>query len=277
MFYCVNNTTNTFTRNSKPEMSVKYIPETYWDGVAKHINLRKGRNLVAGDDEPYYRYKRNKFLGLLNSIDFRGKKLLEVGQGPGGNLLEISKYAPGELYGTDISGEMIALARRNTAGTGIMIEKTNGTNLEFKDRYFDIVMTVTVLQHITDEAALEMLLKEMCRVSASEIYIFEGIERKRKESMSNTGRTVNEYKRHFFNNGFELQRVRFAYIHTSYVACGAARKLFNSRSRNEAQEVSRLSAAVQKIILPVTRQLDKIFRKKRDLAMLHFKRTKPAS
>ena len=43
----------------------EYHPEPYWSDVAKRIKARKGKNVIAGDDEPYYRYKRERFLDLL--------------------------------------------------------------------------------------------------------------------------------------------------------------------------------------------------------------------
>jgi 2-polyprenyl-3-methyl-5-hydroxy-6-metoxy-1,4-benzoquinol methylase len=257
-------------------MPSTYIPELYWDEVARQINRREGANLVAGDDEPYYRYKRNKFLELLHSIDFAGKKILEVGSGPGGNLIEIYKQNPAELYGADISDEMITLAKKNTVNSGINILKINGSELPFDDRHFDIVITATVLQHITDEKVVQTLIKNMCRATESDIYIFERIEQKRMEAATNTGRTVNEYTAIFAANGFFLQTTRYAHIHISYAVCGMARKIFNRGSRREAERVSRFSAGVQKAILPVTKQLDKLFRQKRDLAMLHFKRISTA-
>lgn len=76
------------------------------------IKFRKeSDNVIAGDDEPYYRYKREKFLGLLNEIEFTNKKVLEIGCGPGGNLLEIHSHKPNKLVGVDISNQMVELAK----------------------------------------------------------------------------------------------------------------------------------------------------------------------
>lgn len=253
----------------------QYIPESYWDEVAKQINLRKTKSLVAGDDEPYYRYKRGKFLQLLNSIKFKGKKVLEVGSGPGGNLLEIHKQQPAILHGVDISAAMLKLSENTAGKRNIQVLKTNGSELPFTTGYFDIVVTATALQHITDENMLGILIKNMCRVTEADIYIFERIERKRMTTASNTGRTVTEYAAYFTGNNFYLQDIRFSYLHISYTACGIIRKIFNRKNRKEGETGSRLSAIIQQIILPVTKKLDTIFKLKRDLAMLHFKRTEP--
>ena len=57
-------------------MSKKYHPEEYWTEVADRIASRKDENVIAGDDEPYYRYKRKKFLNLLHQVPFKGKTVL---------------------------------------------------------------------------------------------------------------------------------------------------------------------------------------------------------
>ena len=39
-----------------------YNPETYWSRVGQEIEKRAGDNVIAGDNNPYYAYKRSKFL-----------------------------------------------------------------------------------------------------------------------------------------------------------------------------------------------------------------------
>ena len=90
-----------------------YHPEPYWSDVARRIKARKGKNVIAGDDEPYYRYKRERFLSLLHEIDFKDKTVLEIGSGPGGNLKSLLSLSPRKLTGVDISPEMIELAKSN--------------------------------------------------------------------------------------------------------------------------------------------------------------------
>src|SRR5690625_7961715 len=88
-------------------MKKKYHQEKYWTEVAKRIREREdGHSIIAGDDEPYYRYKRERFLNLLDSIDVAGKSVLAIGSGPGGKLLELFRQKPSKLAGENISEEM---------------------------------------------------------------------------------------------------------------------------------------------------------------------------
>src|SRR5690242_10775690 len=112
-------------------MEKNYNPENYWDNVAQHIAGRRGQNIIAGDDEPYYRYKRQLFLNWLDKIDFRGKSVLEIGSGPGGNLHYLADKNCKEIVGADISSGMIEIAKKHLAGKHIMLFKIDGVSLPF--------------------------------------------------------------------------------------------------------------------------------------------------
>ncbi|HEY0067796.1 MAG TPA: class I SAM-dependent methyltransferase [Flavisolibacter sp.] len=252
---------------------MSYHPETYWNEVAQRVASRGKGNIIAGDDEPYYRYKRKKFLELLHAIPFTGKTVLELGPGPGGNLLEIWKHNPRELCGADISGEMITLARRNLPAE-IMLYRIEDDVLSFGADHFDIVLTSTVLQHTTDAAMLEKTIAEMCRVGRSDIYIFERIEKKIKGDELCLGRPAGFYAELFLEHGFKLVRTEFLRVQASYLVSGAIRKIFSRKSRREGEKNSSLALLLQKISLPFTSVLDRLTRADRDLAMLHFQKNK---
>ena len=112
--------------------STNYHPKPYWSEVAKRIKDRQGNNVVAGDDSPFYRYKRAKLENWLSEIDFKSKKVLELGSGPGGNLEKVWEKNPQKLVGADISGEMIALAKERLANPEISLVEIDGENLPFK-------------------------------------------------------------------------------------------------------------------------------------------------
>jgi ubiquinone/menaquinone biosynthesis C-methylase UbiE len=250
-----------------------YNPETYWSDVANKIEDRRegDGNFIAGDNEPFYEYKRKKFLSLFHQINFTNNRVLEIGCGPGGNLLEVLSKKPLKLTGVDISSSMINLARKAVPNSVELI-KTNGTVLPIADKQFDIVYSVTVVQHNTDEEMAKSLLAEMARVSADKVYLFEWIESIDKGDELNRGRTVKTYQNYMSTSGFELEKVEFININISYYVCGAIRKLFNKTSRLEGEPNSKLSLILQSLTLPITKVLDKLFPAKRDLGMLIFKR-----
>ncbi len=249
-----------------------YHPDSYWTEVATKISQRDSKNYLAGDDEPYYRYKRKQFLALLKEIDFAGKQVLEVGCGPGGNLEEIVKSKPSKLTGVDISQEMVNLATKNLKDSEIIILKIDGESLPFESKSIDIVLTATVLQHNTNEQMLDSIISEICRVSASQLVLFERVEKKRKGNESCEGRPVSFYQALMAKNGFELMHVKYLPISASYYFCGLIRVLFNSKNRKEGDKLNSFSLVLQRIILPFTKLLDKLYTEKRDVARITFVR-----
>lgn len=244
--------------------------ESYWDEVADNITVRVDTRLIAGDDEPYYRYKRNEFLKLLDKVDCINKSILEIGAGPGGNLEYLYNKGCRNLAGVDISGKMVAIAKEQLKGKNIDIQKTNGTDLPFSDSSFDLIFTSTVLQHNTDEAVLIQLINSICKTAKTDVIIFERIEKKLKGHESNIGRPVSYYSSLFSKNGFHLVEVNYLPIQCSYFVCGVIRKLFNSKNRKEGEPLTKFSICLEKILLPATRLLDKIIPSRRDVSMLHF-------
>jgi SAM-dependent methyltransferase len=252
----------------------KYISEQYWNQVAGRMKCRKTGSLLAGDTEPYYQYKREKFVALLNSLDFQNKKVLELGCGPGGNLIEILKHKPRELTGVDISGIMLELARQNVQDSRVKFNKIDGKSLPYPDNSFDTAFTSTVLQHITDTETLEKIIAELARTTRSDIYIFERITRKKRVEASNVGRPVAEYKRLFSEEHFFLHEVKFLNTYWSYLFCGITRKLFSKTGHKEGEPRRRVSDKIQSGILLVTKHLDKLLPLKGDHTMLHFIKAK---
>jgi len=253
-------------------MTQQFNQEAYWDKVAKNIAIRQDTSFIAGDDEPYYRYKRKRFLNLLDRIDFRNKLVLEVGSGPGGNLNFIYNKGVKGITGADISNKMIVLSKSLLQGKNIQIVKINGTELPFDSASFDLVFTSTVLQHNTDEQVLKKLVAEICRVSKNEVILFERIEQKITGHESNLGRPISYYSDLLKKNSFKLVETVFLPIQASYFICGIIRKVFNPKDHFEGQPLTKLSTVLENICLPVTSMLDTVIPSKRDVAMLKFQR-----
>jgi SAM-dependent methyltransferase len=155
-----------------------YHPEPYWSRVAQEIKLRTRHGQVAGDDAPYYRYKREKFLSrFLGSLDVEGRITLEVGCGPGGNLLHLARRGPKQLIGVDISPVMLEVAAETVRDSRQPVElrQINGTRLPFPDGSIDLTLTVTVLQHNTDPSMFARLVGDICRVTRDMVVLVEDV------------------------------------------------------------------------------------------------------
>ncbi|HMQ08705.1 MAG TPA: methyltransferase domain-containing protein [Saprospiraceae bacterium] len=249
-----------------------YHPESYWTEVANRIEKRPDRNVVAGDDEPYYRYKRNQVLDMLRKLDWKDRNVLEFGCGPGGNLKEIAHLQPKSLTGMDISQRMLEMAKVNLEGLPVHWVKTNGHALEVQDNAFDLIFTVTVLQHNTDELQLEIIIKELCRVGSRDIYIYEKTASRIRGDILCLARPVSHYASIFKKNGFVFVKSNPLKIYVSYLICGIIRKLLNPSSRKEGEPLNSLSTFLQRTLLPFTQIIDPFIPVYNDLTEMHFTR-----
>jgi ubiquinone/menaquinone biosynthesis C-methylase UbiE len=70
-------------------------------------------------------------------------KILDIGTGPGWLLKEVYSNNPGlELFGLDISSEMINVARKNTTGIPVNLKHCTIQKTNYPDNYFDLVTCV---------------------------------------------------------------------------------------------------------------------------------------
>ncbi len=253
-------------------MSKSYHPETYWSEVASRIKSRTGKNVIAGDDEPYYRYKREKFLNMLSTVNFNNKSILEVGCGPGGNLNFIYQFAPKRLVGVDISNEMVELAKSNVLTKEIEIYKIDGISLPFAASIFDVVITATVLQHNTNDVMMRKILAEIGRVSKKQILLFEKTDKTIRGDELCLARPVSYYQDILNEFGYQLVKVEYINIYASYLMSGIIRKLLNPKSRKEGESLNKISVILQKLLLPITKLLDYFFKVKKDVAKMEFVR-----
>lgn len=221
-----------------------YQPEAYWSRVAEEIKKRGPDNYVAGDDEPFYRYKRQKFLTrFLDRIDVQSKTVLELGCGPGGNLIELLKKRPARLIGADVSSGMLELSSRALKGrsTAIELHKIDGKNLPFPDRSVDIALTVTVLQHNADPAMFAGVVKELCRVTKQMLVLHEdtALCDVMSHDRSFVARPVAAYQTECQRHGFDLSRRQYLNTRCSYFWYRATRR-FARKDHREGEPVPRL-------------------------------------
>jgi SAM-dependent methyltransferase len=189
-----------------------------------------------------------------------------------------SRQRPARLVGCDQSSEMVNQAKQNVPEAEII--QTDGEGLPFADEEFDLLYTVTVLQHNPDGRRAR-LLGEICRVAAKDIFLFEEPSVVMPASTATSGpyqnfwgRPVGWYAGVCASHGFEL-------VETDGLETYVSRKVFMrlwghlSRSgRREGEEFSDLHVAIEKRTLPMTKRLDRVIKNpKGELTMMHFRRT----
>ena len=129
-------------------------------------------NTAGKYDEWYQRPKgeyadameKDLFLKLARPLE--GQTLLDVGCGTGHNL-EFFRQIGLQATGIDASESMLEIASKKF-GVDIKLSLGRAESLSFKDRSFDIVTIITVLEFSPDPAAA---LREASRVARDEVYL----------------------------------------------------------------------------------------------------------
>ena len=261
------------TPETTSQASTDYEPRRFWSDVASEIGRRGAGGCLAGDDTPFFAYKRQRFLTqFLQSLPARGNAVLEVGCGPGGNVAEVAKASPRRLAGADISPTMIELARQNTRHlSGVDLVLVDGKTLPFADREFDVVFTVTVLQH-NHEPLWSAGIAEICRVAGEWIYLFEDTAAARKSSYSLDLRPVADYVAQCVTHGFELVSQEPLGIYVSDRLTAGVRKFLTARGRPAGEPLPRAAHAVERLTLSITKALDPLVPQRRGLTRMVFRR-----
>jgi len=121
--------------------------KTYWN-----------KNIVCGGQA-----LPNKWITeLLNSINLKGKKVLDIGCGFGRFVYYLREKGI-DAIGIDISESSIKLAKDNNCAVG------NAEDLQFENNSFDVVISLGVLHHTPD---INKAIQEIWRVLKPDGIVF---------------------------------------------------------------------------------------------------------
>src|ERR1700722_18324531 len=148
------------------EMSEKAIRE-FWDAHPCGESQMEG---LSSDYEDFFRrydafrYQREAhILRRLDAIDFKGKRVLEIGLGQGADSEQIIRR--GALWsGVDLSRESVDRVTTRLRLRGLAYDHLaceSALAMPFADNSFDLVFSHGVLHHIPDVVAAQ---KEIARV-----------------------------------------------------------------------------------------------------------------
>lgn len=128
--------------------------------------------------EKYYGISRTKINEMFFKDFRRDIRILEVGCNIGNQLECLQRMGFNNLYGIDISQYAVELCKENSKGINVI--RGDGSDIPFKECYFDLVFTSGVLIHI-NETDLPKVMKEIYRCSSKYIFGFEYYAEKRTE------------------------------------------------------------------------------------------------
>ncbi len=242
----------------------EYDVSKYWNSVGSAIADRGGDE-VAGDDSPFLRYKRRKLLTLLLDAVPADVAVLEVGSGPGGNLTALKAAGKGRkrLTGVDIAPSMVELAR----GRGHEVFLTDGATLPFTDGEFDVVYSVTVLQH---NPSFERLLGEMCRVARNEVLLFEDtvVADAAQDYTTYVRRPISEYVSVGEAHGFRLLESVPLNVFASDMTESGLLKALDRSGRAEGVPLPAWLLQIEAGLLRITKRLDGRVEQRRGLTKI---------
>ncbi len=144
-----------------------------WDGIAgKEYTNRHTHSLMEWeqmyvDKFGFTRTEMNSI--FLDNLD-RDIKILEVGCNMGNQLLILQKMGFRNLYGIELQDYAVEMAKQRTKGINII--KGSAFDIPFKNGFFDMVFTSTVLIHF-NLSDVKLVMDEIYRCSSRYIWGFE--------------------------------------------------------------------------------------------------------
>lgn len=139
---------------------------TYWEQRAiRYGRVDRGLPAVCSYGMPrlynaaIHTCQRRALAPLL--AQWRGLDVLDVGCGIGRWSIELARRG-NRVVGLDVSETMVALARQNAQQARVECDFTVGSVVSHRfGRRFDVVLAVTVLQHILDDGELETAIRNL--------------------------------------------------------------------------------------------------------------------
>jgi len=112
-------------------------------------------------------HRQRETLKLLRKLGFyplQDKRILEMGCGRGGVLLEFLAYGatPTYLHGLDLLGDRVSDAHRNLPNLPLV--NADGQRLPYPHETFDLVLQYTAFSSVLDDQVKASIAREMLRV-----------------------------------------------------------------------------------------------------------------
>lgn len=142
----------TLKKNEKNKLFNKFILDNI---LAKQVKINQSLSKAKIEN----RNNKNKFSNLPE--EFKSLKVCDLACGPGNNIV-LLKDKVHEIYGIDLSKEMIEICREKFSNEkSVKLKQVSAIKTKLESNYFDYVMIRMGLHHIKEK---DKLLKEAYRI-----------------------------------------------------------------------------------------------------------------
>ena len=104
---------------------------------------------------------------LKKKINIKKKsKILDIGCGFGNNLLLFKDFENVSLFGTEVTKNTCEVPKKNLSNNNLVADIRAGTNkkIPFPSNFFDLILSINVIQYEKSEKSVEQAFKEYRRV-----------------------------------------------------------------------------------------------------------------
>ena len=187
-------------------MKTRKLQHFQTDGETWEKRAEKGK-LPAVIDPGDLKGRKNLYIDTLQKIAIQkalgqGEKEIIVDFGCGsGRFSDILSHYCKFLVGLEITPQMLKIAKKECKNSNIGFVLYDGLNLPMKEQGADLLVSVNVLQYITDDGELEKVLKEMkrCLKPDGEVICIEQVTKNKKRWQ----RDFKSYLNFFGENDFK--------------------------------------------------------------------------
>ncbi len=187
-------------------MKAQKLQHFQTDGETWEKRAEKGK-LPAVIDPADLKGRKNLYIDTLQKIAIQkalgqGRKEIIVDFGCGsGRFSDILSHYCKFLVGLEITPEMLRIAKNECENPNINFVLYDGLNLPMKENEADLLVSVNVLQYITDDRELEKVLKEIkrCLKPDGEFICIEQVTKNKKRWQ----RDFKTYLNFFGENNFK--------------------------------------------------------------------------
>ncbi|TAL48878.1 class I SAM-dependent methyltransferase [Patescibacteria group bacterium] len=191
--------------------------QTHFDTIDYDKEIPLHMRLYYAEKKVGLMLERLKDLGFYNKT----ARILDVGCGTGEHLKALSGYGFQNVYGLDLSGNLVRSARAKNPSIANQILQGDILAPPFPDK-FDVVFTITMLHHLASVADQEKALENMIGLAKPGGIIFV-------HEMSIRNPLFSFYLKHIFRKRIHLDTGKEIFIRDSFFSNTKSAKLIDIR------------------------------------------------